>query len=154
MSEKSLRRDMPQLDYAPKPPIHRRRTFRRIVYFVIVAALLVPAMWAGRRAYERATLLYWQRRCADFSMPPGTVAYDENPATTPALWANVSAGYNYFQFIDRSTGKPILVLMRPRGQWERSIRQCTGGLNQLGSVFLHARRAGADQPRRLVCVSQ
>src|SRR5438067_11021099 len=62
-------------------------------------------MWAGRRAYERATLLYWQRRCADFSMPAGTVAYDENPATTPALWANVSAGYNYFQFIDRSTGQ-------------------------------------------------
>jgi len=142
----------PQLDYAPRPPVHRRRAFRRGVIALIVAIVFLPSVWAGRKAYNRATLLYWQRRCADFSMPAGTVAYGENPANVAALWASVSATRNYTCLVDGTSGKIYHVLMRPRGQWETSIRQPLGGLNQIGALFLHARRAASGKPQRIICV--
>ena len=142
----------PQLDYAPKPPVHRRRLFRRSVIVLVIAVLLLPVAWLARTSRERATLLYWQRQCESFSLPAGTVAYDENPATVAGLWASVGASGNFTQIIDGRTRVPLVVLMRPRGQWETSIRQRSGGMNQLGSVFLHARRATAAGPQRIVCV--
>ena len=140
----------PQLDYAPTPPLHRRRAFRRGVILLIVGLLVLPIAWVGRRGRERATLLYWQRQCASFSMPPGTVAYEENPAKAAALWASVGSSGNYSQIVDGS-GAIKNVILRPRGQWETSIRQRTG-LNQIGTVFLHARRAPRGQSERIVCV--
>jgi hypothetical protein len=142
----------PQLDYAPKPPLHRRRLFRRSVIVLVIAVLLMPVAWLARTSRERATLLYWQRQCESFSLPAGSVAYDENPATVAGLWASVGSSGNFTQIIDGRTRVPLVVLMRPRGQWETSIRQRSGGLNQFGAVFLHARRAPGASAERIVCV--
>jgi len=142
----------PQLEYAPRPPIHRRRVFRRVLMLVVAAALFLPTAWAVRRGRDRIAVLYWQRRCANFSLPAGSVAYDENPATVATFWASVGSSGNYTQIIDSRLGKPIVVLMRPRGQWETSIRQPLGGLNQIGALFLHARRAASGKPQRIICV--
>lgn len=106
-------------------------------------------MWFSRHVYDRAMLLRWQDRCENFSMPPNAVAYEENPTAAAALWQAQSASGNYGAVMKQGGGIAF-VLMRPKAQWEVSVHQ-GANLYQLGSVFLHARRA-KNGPQRLVCV--
>ncbi len=76
----TLPNDPVSLDYAPRPSLGRRRWVRRALLLlttVVVTASLYrygPAMW------QRATVMYWQRQCMNFSPPAGTVVFDRRGA--------------------------------------------------------------------------
>src|SRR4029079_4082887 len=68
-----------ELDYAPLPPIHRRPIVRRVVVIAAILVLLPAFFWVSQTAYLRSRYLRYQQQCEDFSLPPGSVAYEENP---------------------------------------------------------------------------
>jgi hypothetical protein len=76
----------PVIDYAPAPPWHRRRWGQTAALVVFLAAG-VAAWRFGPALWRQAKTLYWQRQCADFTLSPDQVVYEEDPAATGALIA-------------------------------------------------------------------
>jgi hypothetical protein len=74
----------PRLDYSPAPPRCRRR-LRRAGLVVAVVAIAVAGWRWGPAVRDRATLLYWQRRCATYAPPPDQVVYATGAADAAAL---------------------------------------------------------------------
>jgi hypothetical protein len=73
------------LDYAPKPPPHRRRLFIR-VFWLIAVAVAASLLWRNAPPYARQIrYLYWQSRSMAFVAPPEHVAYEEDPTRAAAL---------------------------------------------------------------------
>jgi hypothetical protein len=75
--------DTPQLNYAPPPPMHYRRSFRRWVYGVVLLGLVVSGWWWVPPAWRRAELLYWQHQCLGYAPAADQVAYEEDYAIKP-----------------------------------------------------------------------
>src|SRR4051794_39233692 len=65
-----------QLDYAPAPPVLRRRRARRVMLGIVLLAVVVAGWRWGPGAYRRASLLYWQRQCLRYAAPGERVVYD------------------------------------------------------------------------------
>jgi hypothetical protein len=63
----------PQLDYAPPPPVYRRRSFRRALGLVIVSLVIWGGVRWGPPVVGRARLLYAQRQCQLYVAPQGQV---------------------------------------------------------------------------------
>jgi len=85
-------RPMPDtlLDYAPPPPMHRRRRFRHICLFTIFTAFIASAWWWAPPAWRRIELLYWQHKCMVYQPPPDQIVADPATGTKiiPAEWSN------------------------------------------------------------------
>jgi hypothetical protein len=65
------------IDYAPRPKWHRR--WWRATVLAVVVSCIIAARRPMIEAWNRVTLLYWQRQCMNFSLPPDQVVYDEGP---------------------------------------------------------------------------
>ena len=65
------------LDYAPAPR-NRRRIYRAIVASLLLGLSLV-AWKRGPGWWRRAEIFYWQHQCLQYSLPPDTVVYEEDP---------------------------------------------------------------------------
>ena len=73
--------DAPQLDYAPRPPVHRRRWVIRIVIAAAVVASLAAAGWfVVPELRRRLDLLAAQRPFLDYKHPPGSVLFRQAEA--------------------------------------------------------------------------
>jgi hypothetical protein len=81
------------LDYAPAPPLRRRRWVRRAVVFVLLAVVSLGGYRWGRPFVRQARLLYWQRQCLRYHPPADLVVYDEDPLRAAPL---IQRGGEYF----------------------------------------------------------
>ena len=115
--------DTPQLNYAPPPPMHFRRSFRRWVYLVVSLMLIVSGWWWIPPAWRRVELLYWQRQCLNYEPPVGQIVADSQShlSVSPLPW------------------RRFYTLLSPPG------------FNSAGTVFLHEMKR-SDGARRLVAV--
>ena len=58
------------LDYAPPPPLHRRRRFRLALYAIILIGLFPAFVHFTPMAVNHLRLLYWQREVRQHEPPP------------------------------------------------------------------------------------
>jgi hypothetical protein len=81
--------DTPELNYAPRPPVHHRRGFRSWIFLVVSICLLISGRWWLPPAWRRTALLYWQHRCLVYQPPNDQVVCETNPPVhvIPAAWA-------------------------------------------------------------------
>lgn len=94
------------LEYAPKPPVHRRRSFRRAVWIVALLGVGFVA-WRWVPAYApRAWYLYWQRQCMNFRAPADHVAYEEDESRAAALFTRT--GYQSIPLRTRGSTQPLM----------------------------------------------
>jgi hypothetical protein len=76
-----------RLEYAPKPPLRRRRAIRLVVIVLVGLAAGIAGWRWGPGAWQNARLLYWQRRCMTYAPPADLVVYEEERAAAEALLA-------------------------------------------------------------------
>jgi hypothetical protein len=76
----------PQLDYAPPPPLHRRRSFKRSLVAVTLVAVLVCGWMVVPHVWQAIPLLMQQRQAMRFVLPPDTVVYEPDPERAAKLW--------------------------------------------------------------------
>ena len=77
-----------QLDYAPAPPLLRRKRARRIFLVIVLLLAAYPACRFGPPVYRHTRLLYLQHRCLTYSPPADQVVYDEDSPTAAAHLAD------------------------------------------------------------------
>jgi hypothetical protein len=75
-----------QLDYAPPPPMHRRRSFRRALIAGAALCLVFGGFMWGPRTWRRVELLLLQRQCMAYTRPPTQVVYEPDRVRGAALW--------------------------------------------------------------------
>jgi len=68
--------EIPKLNYAPRPPMYRRRVFRWWFYVVVLFGVAASGWWWVPPARRRVELLYWQHRCLVYTPPTDQVIYD------------------------------------------------------------------------------
>lgn len=108
--------DEPRLEYAPRPPMHRRPGFRRLVLWLVITAGVGSAwFWWGPVSY-RFQLYYWQQKCLSYTAPPGQVVFDMAAA-----------------------GKEPVAMAR---EWDQFYRLLSPpGQKSMATAFLHERRS-------------
>ena len=125
----------PRLPYAPPPPAHRRRWFRRIVFGVPVLFLAVFLYQLGPAAWRHVQAVYWKRQCEAFTPPNGLVIYDDDPARLSAVLAR--PGY---VSRSRAVGTSGLALLELR-PWKSYFG------NAAPVVFIHRRTSPSGKER-------
>ncbi|MDB5324400.1 MAG: hypothetical protein JWN40_6031 [Phycisphaerales bacterium] len=75
------------LHYAPRPPLFRRRRFRRGLTLLL---LLTAAAWSawqwGPPLYFRARTYIWRNQAFSYTLPPETVVFESDPVASVALF--------------------------------------------------------------------
>src|SRR4051794_28606891 len=66
-----------QLDYAKRPPVARRRWFRRAVGGVMIAGVALSAAWWSPTALWHVRVLFVQRQCLGFTAKEGQLVCSE-----------------------------------------------------------------------------
>lgn len=84
------------LNYAPPPPVHQRRVFRRMTLVVCLFAFVASGWWWAPPAWRRIQLLNWQHRCMQFSSDPSQKAFDlaTNTNAVPVQWTTFYSMYS------------------------------------------------------------
>jgi hypothetical protein len=72
------------LEYAAAPSRWRSR-IRRLALGLIVITIAAGAWRYGPHFWHQSQLLYWQRQCMNFSLPPDKVVYEEEPTAAERL---------------------------------------------------------------------
>jgi hypothetical protein len=137
-----------QLEYSAKPP-RVWRVMRRAGLVVILLSLAGIVWRWGGPLYDRARLMYWERRCMNYTAPRGSVVYDENPATvvassrgTDMLQRKNPAGAVEMTFVNPKCYNqylPELAAIEP------SMRKCYAD----APVFMHTLK-GPNGPRLVI----
>lgn len=153
------------LDYGPKLAVHRRRWARRaVVYALLLPVVLLAAVQVGLTVRDRSARIVTTRECLSFSVPSGTVAWEEvlGDEDSDAVFNQYAACTNALAGSGCS--------MRAEGKGERTLlftvpsaelrRRHAGrsvypnhGIWGRNAVFLHGLRATPNGPERLVIVS-
>jgi hypothetical protein len=87
------------LEYAPA--VRNRRWIYRAIFASLLLGLSLAIWKWGPAWWRRAEILYWQHECLQFSLPPDTVVYQEDPAGAAALLAG-NPNYHPYPFQRRS----------------------------------------------------
>jgi hypothetical protein len=74
-----------QLEYAPAPPLLRRKRIRRIALLLILAALVIAGWRYGGPVSRQVRLLYVQRQCLTYGPPVDRIASSDDPPDLAAL---------------------------------------------------------------------
>jgi hypothetical protein len=140
-----------QLDYAPRPPVLRRRWVRRAILAVFLLAVTAAGASWGPGVYRRASLLYWQRQCLGYAAPADQLVYESDPLAGSAL----RAADRHYQFIPTGWGaprKPVATGYLP-DCWTRFGKASPGfAIATQPVLFLHELKTRSGQPR-LVAVA-
>lgn len=83
----------PQLDYAPPPPLHRRRGFRRAPIVATLLAVVLAGWIVAPRVWQSVPLLLQQRQAMRLVVPPDTVVYEPDRERAAKLWGVVGSPY-------------------------------------------------------------
>ena len=124
--------DIPKLNYAPPPPMHRRQIFRRWIYTAVLMCIVASGWWWTPPAWRRVQVLYWQHRCMVYAAPKDKVVLRASPLIL------LPGG------IDRHAhASPII----PE-EWSRYYRLISPpGLQSDGTLFLHELRKNSGESR-------
>jgi hypothetical protein len=136
------------LEYAPPPPVWRRKRARRLIFALIFLLLAVVGIFQRRtiELYARqAELLYAQRAWLNFSAPADRVVYDDDPARAAALLALPDYARVY-----TPQGKAAVVWTPPQfsDAWFRTSGRPP---SPTAVLFLHERRTAAGERFLLSC---
>jgi hypothetical protein len=74
-----------ELQYAPRPPLRRSRTFRRVLLGIGLVIVVVAGVYWFPQVNEHVLLQVWQRRCLNHHPPADEVVYDGDPQRAAAL---------------------------------------------------------------------
>lgn len=66
------------LEYAPAAPSRRRRRIRRLALLLLLLCIGLAGWRWGPAVKQHAELLYWQRKCLNFQIPPDTLLYERD----------------------------------------------------------------------------
>jgi hypothetical protein len=148
------------LQYAPAPPVLRRRWFRRVLLLLIVVGCVLAAWHWHEPVRRRLSLLQAQRQCATHTAPADQVRYDSVPADLPGL-ANdanyvttrtVSPQFASTAYFTPSMPYGQFAMRKPAGPWARLCG--AAGWNpappMTAPLFLHERKNAAGPSRLLV----
>jgi hypothetical protein len=72
------------LEYAPAPLRWRKRVRFILLMLFLIGSAFCAWRW-GPYAWHQSKLLYWQRRCINFSQSPDIAVYEEDPAAAATL---------------------------------------------------------------------
>lgn len=75
------------LTYAPRPPWHRRKRWRR-GKLVVAVLLITVAGWYWLQPWRRVQIVYWQRRCMKMTPPADGQIEIRDPGKMAALMNN------------------------------------------------------------------
>jgi hypothetical protein len=140
------------LEYAPA--VRSRRWIYRAVFASLLLGLSFAIVKWGPGWWRRAEILYWQHECLQFSLPPDTVVYEEDPTGAAALLAG-NPKYHPYPFQRRSSehaapsAATAAALDVP--DWNNLGIAKPGTKINPAVIFLHERISPAGH-RRLVCV--
>jgi hypothetical protein len=124
-----------QLEYAPPPPAHQRRSFRRWLVYAAVAIVVFSGWFWVPRVVRRFETLYYQRLCMKHVAPPTLVAVEPDPTKAKALLALGT-------YISGMSGEAAYVF-DPLAAAYNANGDC---------IFLHRRRTPTERHERLVLV--
>lgn len=130
------------LEYAPRPPAHRRRFFRRVL-LTLASIVIVAGMtkW-GPAMYVRLALLYHQRGCMNYTASPDQVVFDSDPVRVAKLASDPN--------LVISKGCAFRVLPR---DWQVLEATLFNAPAPRAVIFLHERHA-AGGASRIVAVER
>lgn len=114
------------LDYAPRPPLHRRKLFRRAVGGGLVAILLMVALLNRRwiaASYHRVRLLRYQQQCLSYAGPADQIVYTDEPDMVKRLVAG-KGGYVLMTHTQPLPRYDFVFL--PVGPWQRFVAEESG----------------------------
>jgi len=145
------------LQYARATPRWPKRLWR--IFFIALLTILALTAWRrGPYLWRQAHILYWQRQCLNFSLPPSTVVYEEDPTAAAILLRQP----DYFLYVlgrgqDFSKPGPIVhaAAFIP-SCWRTFGRPYAFALtarraNPSAAIFLHERISPAGH-HRLICI--
>lgn len=125
----------PQLDYAPPPPAHQRRSFRRWLVYACVALVVLSGWFWVPQIVWRFELRYYHRLCLTHTAPASVVAVEPDPAKAGALIAQGTHGAGM-------SGEAMYI--------SDALKRRYFGFGHC--VFLHGRRTPTGREQRLVLV--
>jgi hypothetical protein len=129
-----------ELDYAPRPALHRRRGVRRALWLTAFLVFGLAAWQLGPPYARQARYLYWQSRSMSFRAPTEHVAYEEDPNLAVALVTQ--PGYQPVSSFSTPSGT-----QRPVGFVPPPLSRLSG--NWVCMAFVGGRKSAGGQ-RRLV----
>lgn len=133
----------PRMDYAPRPPLRRRRWVRRLGVCVVLLAAGGSTLWWLPPVWRNVQVLRMQARCASFTAPPDRVVYDRDRARGAQLrafdprYATIAGGTA--AYVAAEWADFYAVVSPP-------------GARPAATVFLHERRNSRGE-RRLIAVT-
>src|SRR4051794_19827257 len=74
------------LNYAPRPPLFRRRWLRRKLIFLLLISAIAGSAWHyGPPLYFRARTAIYRNQCFSDALPPDTVVFESDATAATAL---------------------------------------------------------------------
>ncbi len=142
------------LDYAPAPPLQRRRWFRRTVMVAFMLSLAGITWRWGPEKWQRAKLLYWQRQCLNYSQPADEVVYDQDP-TRDSAWAK-QPGYRATPLTSAWYPSPHVAAAKYADCLNplMAVVDRSAQFQAYPVVFMHERRALSGNPYLVVVVGR
>jgi hypothetical protein len=90
----------PQLDYAQKPPLHQRRSWRTGIALVVISSLIFSAYFILPTAWRRARMMYWQNRCLHYQAASTVCVLKCDPDKIPNSWTIGDMNSPWSRFAD------------------------------------------------------
>ncbi len=139
------------LNYAPSPGSVWRRRRRLIAFLAILFPLLLITNHYRDDVLVRFRRAYWYRQCARFTIPPGVLLQESDPARAAALLASRPEDYRAVVY---STGAVAVYFPRCFREYANVEPRSLGlrGLTGSSILFLHELRTPSGKAR-LVAVS-
>jgi hypothetical protein len=137
-----------RLEYAPKPPLRRRRAFRLAVIVLVGLAAGIAGWRWGPGAWQNARLLHWQRRCMTYAPPADLVVYEEDPAAAEALLSRRGGEYVH----GRDGPSFSCAMHQPSCLTEFARASGMGPVSNGAVIFMHERTSRTGV-RRLVIIT-
>ena len=144
------------LDYAPRPPLYRRRRFWRWIFVSLALAGGACAWWWHEPIWTHAKLAFWYQRCASYSPGADEIVYfDEDPA---AMNQSPKKGFFPYDTHRIRQGKKLQGFGYEPPRFENletawpGIAQKYSTCSRLPILFMHERTTHAGLKRLIIVV--
>ena len=141
--EGAPRTKAPELAYAPKPPLRRRKVVRQTVLLALLAGVVAAGVWWFPVVRGRVVLYLLQRRCLNHAPPADEVVYDVGAERASALMSD--GRYHHF------AGPPQAAFLVPKYWSDFYSALSPPGFKSHGTVFM-GRMKTPDGEARLVAI--
>jgi len=141
----------PSLEYAPGAPIRRRKRIRRIILLLLLLCVGLAGWRWGPAIKLHVELLYWQRQCMNYQIPPTVILWEQDPQKAATVLRQPNPDYEPILYSPGTVPPFNSGLFHPRALREFDTRASFPVTAGQSVVFLHERRTPSGK-RRLVVV--